>query len=176
MCFQIVFHVCWNASRPRFHFPDTEQTLVLGDLPLSRRPRQVVLVHQLHLVKPAINPLVSRSATFRISRWLFERNLRFVSKIIVQTPVMKEELERSYPAAVGRIEIISQPPPHWLQRGQRRAVNRQQPLSLFYPAAGYPHKNHRILIGDERGLRKANILREIVVTLEPKEFENLRGH
>ena len=151
---------------PSLYFPNTEQTLVLGDLPLPRRPGQVVLVHQLHLLKPEISPLVSYSATFRISRWLFERHLRFVSRIIVQTPVMKEELERSYPAAAGRIEVVSLPPPHWLQRGERRAVTQQQPLSLFYPAAGYPHKNHRILMEMNRGMRRADILKEMVVTLE----------
>ena len=170
-----------NVSRfleclaPSLHFPNTERTLVLGDIPLAKRPGQVVLVHQPHLAKPAVNPLVSDSPIFRISRWLFERNLKFVSKIVVQTPVMGEELERSYPAAVGRIEVVSMPPPHWLQRGEKREVSRQQPLSLFYPAAGYPHKDHRILREMNNGLRRTEILQDVVVTLKPQESENLRG-
>jgi glycosyltransferase involved in cell wall biosynthesis len=88
---------------------------------------------------------------------------------------MKEELERSYPAAAGRLEVIAAPPPLWLQHGEKRIVHREQSLSLFYPAAGYPHKNHQILAAMNRARPSANILEKIVVTLKPNDFHALQA-
>lgn len=160
---------------PRAYFPETKATLVLGDFPLRGMQPQVVLVHQPNLVKPHVDPLSSRSITFRISRWLFARNLSSVSKVIVQTPVMKANLEASYPQVCGRLVLIPQPAPAWVLGQQPVGTPTPGALSLFYPAAGYPHKNHRLLPLMNACGGDATVLRKITVTLSATEYEPLRN-
>jgi glycosyltransferase involved in cell wall biosynthesis len=72
-----------------------------------------------------------------------------VSSFIVQTEAMKLSLVESYPEIKERIHVISQPAPHWLIESQLKRTefysSAESGLRLFYPAASYPHKNHRIL-------------------------------
>jgi glycosyltransferase involved in cell wall biosynthesis len=62
---------------------------------------------------------------------------------------MKASLADSYPEIKSRIHIISQPPPNWLISAQLKRTKFhsgiESGLRLFYPAACYPHKNHRLL-------------------------------
>lgn len=160
---------------PTLFFPRTKQSLVLGDIPLRGRPRQVVLVHQAHLVAPRVNRYVSRSLKFRIARWLFAKNLRFVSKLVVQSSVMKDELTRSYPDLRDRIVVIPQPPAAWVRKRADTIRRPAGPLSLFYPAAGYPHKNHRLLREMNCGRWNPTILKQIIVTLSPDEEGPLKN-
>ena len=161
---------------PSLYFPHTERTLVFGDLPLRGLRNQIVFVQQPHLIAPSVNPHVSLSATFRAARLLFARNLKHVQTVIVQSAPMKEALELSYPAAIGRVEIL----PHrsHLKRSlpaQRSGTNREQPLRLFYPAAGYPHKNHALLARMYRVDCGGAPSTEILVTLTAAEADRLQG-
>jgi glycosyltransferase involved in cell wall biosynthesis len=75
--------------------------------------------------------------------------MKYVSIFIVQTEAMKSSLIDSYPEIRARIHVIAQPAPSWLIRAQLKRMNfyngTELGLRLFYPAASYPHKNHRIL-------------------------------
>ncbi|WP_198266707.1 hypothetical protein [sulfur-oxidizing endosymbiont of Gigantopelta aegis] len=96
---------------PHFYFPGTEQLIVLGDIPLRNYQNQVVLFHQPNLIRPHINKNTGMTFKFKILRLLFRYNLKFVRKMIVQTIVMKEQLEQSYPELRDRIVVIPQPAP-----------------------------------------------------------------
>jgi glycosyltransferase involved in cell wall biosynthesis len=157
---------------PSLYFPDTARTLVLGDLPLRGRGNQVVFVQQAHLVSPSVNEYVGSSATFRLSRRLFARQLPFVSTIVVQSAPMKEALEQSYPAARGRVVVIPHPLPGALEAVRHTTRAGGGPLRLFYPAAGHPHKNHRIL-QQMASSCPANAVGEVIVTLTPAEEKQL---
>ena len=162
---------------PSLYFPETPQTLVLGDIPLRGRRNQVVLVHQPHLVKPHVNPFVSSAPIFRVSRWLFARHLPFVKRIVAQTAPMRDQLEQSYPTLKGRIEMLAQPAPAWLRKADKKS--REQltgSFSLFYPAAGYLHKNHELLrrMDAERQRQDEDDIR-ITVTLTATEAQPVRG-
>ena len=166
---------------PAFYFPETDQTLVLGDNPLRGRRNQVLFVQQANLIKPDVNRYASRSATFRFSRALFERHLPSVTKIIVQSEPMKESLERSYAAVAGRIEVIPHPAPSGSEvpsmgrrsvAGERVGNTGSEPFRLFYPAAGYLHKNHAIFGAIEpTALQSVAGPTEFVVTLTAAESE-----
>jgi hypothetical protein len=86
---------------------------------------------------------------YRIARRLFRWNQGRVSAFIVQSEAMRLALEKSYPEIAGRVHVILQPVPRWLEahRGCRskRASHDGAGLRLFYPAANYPHKNHALL-------------------------------
>lgn len=135
----------WLASR----FDGESPLLVLGDLPLRCRGHQTVFVQTPHLLKPARMRLNADGIKYFISRALFRRGIDQVRAFIVQTKVMRDALERSYPILAGRVHVIAQPVPAWLLNSglQRRSRARAsgQMVDLIYPAAGYPHKNHALL-------------------------------
>lgn len=158
---------------PKVFFPVTEETIVLGDIPLRGLSNQVVLMHQLNLIKPHINPYSSNSINFKIMRKLFEVNLRFVKYIIVQTDVMKKQLMSSYPIAEGRIVVIPQPAPNGFHKVERNTSCIDDGLTLFYPAAGYPHKNHKVISELSQSLALCKDVKEIVVTIDDGEYKKL---
>lgn len=153
--------------------------LVLGDVPLGRRRRQVVLVHQAHLLSPLVNPLVGRNFTMRTMRAIFRRNHSVADALVVQTDVMRDQLADSYTGLYDRIHVIPQPPPTWALQSQ---ALKERPetglLNLFYPAAyRHPHKNHSILYGMGPHLAKAGESGQrikISVTLQDEPAQELR--
>lgn len=130
-------------------FDGTSPLLVFGDIPIRCKSKQTVFVQTPLLVKGASTGRQLGAVKYWIARWVFQRNLRYVSSFIVQTEAMKSSLIESYPEIQGRIYVISQPAPSWLIRSQLRRKDFhngiESGLRLFYPAASYPHKNHRIL-------------------------------
>jgi glycosyltransferase involved in cell wall biosynthesis len=123
--------------------------LVFGDIPLRCKTRQTVFVQTQLLIPGADSGRQLGALKYWVARWLFRHNIRYVSNFIVQTKLMKLSLVESYPEIKERIHVIALPPPHWLIESQlKRTGFNASPgvgLRLFYPAAFYPHKNHRIL-------------------------------
>ena len=130
-------------------FDGESPLLVLGDLPLRCRGPQTVFVQTSNLLKSAQESFGAGSIKYWISRKLFQLGINRVRAFIVQTDVMRSELERSYPTLAGRVHVIAQPVPTWLLHSglkrQARVRSSDQALDLIYPAAGYPHKNHALL-------------------------------
>lgn len=140
------------------NFNSDTPLLVLGDLPLRCRAPQVVFVQTPHLLKPAQFHWNLDTLKYAVSRLVFRLNARFVNAFIVQTVVMQKALAASYPAIANKIHVIAQPVPAWLlatePRCSRVCATPGAALRLIYPAAGYPHKNHKLLasIKPELGL------------------------
>lgn len=166
---------CLGLFKPRSyskHYP----LLVLGDIPLRRRGRQVVLVHTPHLVENLASlPKIHQLKNF-FMRVIFALNQKYASAYIVQTDIMKKKLERQFPGTEGRIQVISQPAPEWLLKVPRRHAGRSkskqqrgEKLKLFYPAAYYPHKNHKLLTALPREVDE--IVKEIVLTIGQEELK-----
>lgn len=141
----------WLAGR----FDGESPLLVLGDLPLRCRGPQTVFVQTPNLLKPARARFSADGIKYWISRTLFQLGMDRVRAFIVQTVVMREALERSYPGVAGRVHVIAQPVPTWLLdsglKRQARVRTHGQGLDLIYPAADYPHKNHALLSRLEAG-------------------------
>ncbi|UZE29967.1 glycosyltransferase [Pseudomonas asplenii] len=123
--------------------------LVMGDLPIRCRTRQTVFVQNSHLLRPAATSRNLSSLKFAILRWIFRVNLRYAEALIVQTTLMRDALVDSYPSLHSRVHVVPQPVPVWLLRSGLKRTGRieslDKPLRLIYPAAGYPHKNHKLL-------------------------------
>lgn len=122
---------------------------VLGDLPIRCNARQTVFVQTSHLLRPTRLVWSIAAVKFLISRMIFRINLNCINNCIVQTEVMKDALISSYPALCGRVHVVSQPVPIWLQENslvrKGRVSSVGDPLILIYPASSYPHKNHKLL-------------------------------
>ena len=158
-------------------FQGYDAALVLGDMPLHKVSQQTVLVHQPHLILPSVNVYSSRRIKYMIARWLFKYNLKYVNKVIVQTGNMKNQLALSYSELQDqdRIVVMPQPAPTWLLNNKldSKKILYDGQLRLFYPAAGYPHKNH-CLIKEMQTVAgsKQSLVKELVVTLDKSE-ENI---
>jgi glycosyltransferase involved in cell wall biosynthesis len=130
--------------------------LVFGDIPIACKSKQTVFVQTSLLAAEARTGRRLGAAKYWIARWLFRRNIRYASDFIVQTEAMKSTLIDSYPELKNRIHIIPQPAPDWLIGAQLKRTNfynkTDSGMRLFYPAAYYPHKNHRILKGIKSSL------------------------
>lgn len=159
------------------YFPSYRRGITLGDIPLRSIPEQVVLVHQSHLVSPAYDAGSNHLLGTYVMRWLFRKNVGCARHFVVQSEVMKEGLERTYPAIQGRICVVPQPPPLWLESRERQIpLGAGDDLSLFYPAAAYPHKNHRLfqLMGTRPNARTGHRhFRQLLLTLQPEEEKPL---
>jgi glycosyltransferase involved in cell wall biosynthesis len=107
---------------------------------------------------------------YLIARSLFRLNAGFASAFIVQTEAMKIALSETYPEISARVHVIGQPAPGWLlAAGLKRTgvLPHDAPgLTLFYPAAAYPHKNHRLLSRIESGESHAWPVSSLILTVE----------
>ena len=164
----------WECLVVHREYQGFQRTLVLGDIPLRGARGQVVFVHQHHLVSPLVNRFCSQSVKFKVMRRVFRRNLPFVKTMVVQTGAMREQMIASYPELQNRVTVISQPVPAGLQpRNNVRRSRSIEGLNLFYPAAGYTHKNHALLKQMD-ATREASLRAEMIVTLSEAEQEALR--
>ena len=161
---------------PRLYYPEAQHLIVLGDVPLRHYTNQIVLFHQPNLISPAVNKNTGMSFKFKISRLLFRYNLKFVKKMVVQTAVMKQQLEQSYPELGNRIVVIPQPAPqkqylHAKTLAAKTSYDSDTKLTLFYPAAGYPHKNHQIFNSMDKKKSARELIKEICITLDSSEVQ-----
>lgn len=130
-------------------FDDLSPLLVLGDIPLRVKCSQTVFVQQSHLIKPSKFNWKLSYFKYMVSRLIFRFNLSKVNAFIVQSKIMKEGLEASYPSIKTKVHVVAQPAPIWLLKSGikrvERFINDKSNLKLIYPSSGYPHKNHTLL-------------------------------
>ncbi len=154
-------------------FDGTEPLLVLGDLPLRCNAPQTVFVQTSHLTVPATGRWAPDRLRYVAARWVLRRNARHVKAFIVQSAVMQQALISSYPAIANRTHVIAQPVPAWLldanltRRGRQVALD--APLDLIYPAAMYPHKNHRLLRQLGTGSAATWPVARLTLTIAPEQ-------
>jgi glycosyltransferase involved in cell wall biosynthesis len=140
--------------------------LVLGDLPLRCTASQTVFVQTSHLLSSKKFQWSLGGLKFAISRQVFRLNASYAEKFIVQTSVMREALAASYPSIANKIHVIAQPVPSWLLESEpRRSDTSSANLRLIYPAAGYPHKNHRLLANIKPELNSTWPIESLKITL-----------
>lgn len=160
---------------PQQCFKSADAYIVLGDIPLRSKSKQLLFVHQSHLVAPDVNQSVSRGLSFRVMRALTRFNSRYVDQAIVQTEAMASGLYRSYPDWERRacIKPVGQPPPNWFNIGPGSVCfeNVEEGLRLFYPAASYPHKNHAVFEGLFQ-LNVKHVIDRLTLTVDQTQFRN----
>ncbi|MEI6066013.1 MAG: glycosyltransferase [Methylococcaceae bacterium] len=150
-------------------FDSTTPLLVLGDIPLRSKAKQTVFVQTPLLVHGSSTGRYLGAIKYWIARSLFRLNSAYVSAFIVQTEAMKADLIDTYPEIRGRVHVIAQPAPNWLLESQlkrtQRNIRADSGLRLFYPAAVYPHKNHRLLSALQSDQEKTWSVSELLLTI-----------
>jgi len=153
----------------KFFFENTHGTIVLGDIPIRGLTNQIVLVHQPHLVTDlADRKNLLFNMKILLNRFLFILNKRYVKYFFVQSEVMKNGLIEKLGVSPRKIVVMPHPVPVWL-------VNKSKslPTSLvrfFYPAAGYAHKNHDLLVKAHDKIVAANLPVKFYLTLKPEQM------
>lgn len=131
-----------------YKFNGSSALVVLGDLPLRCKGPQILFIQQALLFGGNMQFFSLGRLKNWVSRYIFKANQNRVSAFIVQTNLMKKNIESLFPDAVGRVFVVSQPAPSWIiGSGLKRygRIHDNERLSLFYPAMGYAHKNHKLL-------------------------------
>jgi glycosyltransferase involved in cell wall biosynthesis len=153
-------------------FNDPVPVLILGDLPLRCSAPQVVFVQTPHLLRPEIFLWSLSGLKYAVARLIFRINAPRLRAVIVQTKVMKDRLIETYPILSGKVSIIPQPVPSWLEnpdfQRKKREYSSESLLNLVYPAAYYPHKNH-VLLGDVLNIVDGNWpISSLMLTIDPQ--------
>ena len=157
----MVFARKWNG---------TPSILVLGDLPLRCKARQTVFVQTTHILKPHKFEWNTSGFKYLVSRTIFQLNAKYVSHFIVQTGLMRDGLAKSYPDIANRIHVLAQPVPSWLLDTPSGLLKPTLgSLRLVYPAACYPHKNHKLLSNIKPDDAKNWPISSLKITLAPSQ-------
>ena len=159
-----------------FKSADNSTLLVLGDLPLRSNGSQILFVQTSNLVRDhKLSLMCFDYFKYSAAQLLFLLNHKYVKHYIVQTEVMKERLESYYPVVKGRVLVVPQPVPSWLLRSDvsrdRRCLSGD--LQLFYPAASYPHKNHRLLSNINAESMHCLPIEKITLTIDQSSNPNI---
>jgi len=146
--------------------------LVLGDLPIVCGGKQVVFVHNTFLLPGSYAKNLTSGLYRFLIRSYFRFSLLFAYRIIVQTQVMADRVAQSYPSSRDRIVVIRQPAPDWVLNfpvPERRKIEPQDRLRLFFPSDPSPHKNHDLLTraADLRGFPET--IESISITVSDSE-------
>lgn len=156
-----------------YRFNGSTPMLVLGDLPIRSLCKQTVFVQTPHLLKSNAFHWSMSTIKFFIMRTIFRLNLRYAENYIVQTVYMRDALIASYPALDGKVHVIPQPVPTWLikaglKRSSRARHTSGEKLKLIYPAASYPHKNHKLLVGINSNTASDWPVKSLQLTIRPQ--------
>lgn len=143
------FHVVMRILRYfyRASVNNGDKLLVLGDLPFSIKSDQAVFLQQPNIISSSVDKLVGQSFKFKVMRYIFARNIRHASRVIVQTEAMKKNAMLSYnlPAEIISVARHQLPKIEIEKPTASNLSNRGCPWVFFYPASNYLHKNHALL-------------------------------
>ena len=117
--------------------PKSDIFIVLGDFPLRVKAKQVLLLHNPHIVD-------NKKSIFSFHRFFFNYNHKYVSLCFVQTDIMKFKLLNFYPYFNNKVISLKMPAKN-IFNFSKNYVNNSNILYLFYPASSYVHKNHEII-------------------------------
>jgi glycosyltransferase involved in cell wall biosynthesis len=152
---------------------DVSRLIVLGDVPLkAKKVKQIVLLQTPHITNKLKKISFKLKCKFTLLRFLFRKNSKYVSKLIVQTKLMKDEVESSMILPIKiNIEVVLFPLPknfnftNSIKKIKSKKNKPDEKIDFFYPAALYEHKNHLFLntISDKT---LDNVINNIVLTID----------
>lgn len=121
--------------------------ITLGDIPYYNIKNQIVLFHNPHICK-SHKILIKDKSFFRIiNKLIFEFNMKYVDRYIVQTSHIKKNLISAYPKIASKVKIIRFPVSLINSKEEYDKYNYNF-THFFYPARygnGYEHKNHKLI-------------------------------
>lgn len=154
-----------------YFLPKCDLLIVLGDFALRTQSKQVLLLHNSHILKST-----SKLDEFFFHRIVFNFNHKFVSKCIVQSNVIKSKLIKHYKHFTNDNSTSKFMPVSNIYsiKSDSKFIGRVNQLILFYPASFYPHKNHKLISqfieSDLASLHKRVKFR---LTITNSEFDSL---
>lgn len=118
--------------------PEFDILIVLGDFPLRVNSKQILLLHNPHIVDK------SNKLDFYFHKFFFNLNHRYVNKCFVQTDILKYKLINAFPFFYDKTFSLKMPVKN-IFNNKNIIINKSNKIILFYPASFYTHKNHIII-------------------------------
>ena len=132
----------------RYRHSQENDLLVLGDLPLNTSAKQYVLCHQSLIFKKFKFTSIN-FVKFFMFKLIFRIFLKKSDVVLVQSKEMADKFREEFGPQINveifdvTAEYFGWPPFH---RSERHPVLRDsESITLIYPSACYPHKNHKLL-------------------------------
>lgn len=125
---------------------DTNDILVLGDLPLNTNSKQYILFHQALMFKK-YSIFSYKFYKFSFFKFCFKLFLKKDDVVLVQSKIVFKQFKK-YVSSKAKIKIldIKSEVYDWPSfKRNKRILNKNKKFNLVYPAAYYPHKNHKLL-------------------------------
>ncbi len=131
----------------------------------------VVPIHDLqHLINPRF-PEVSKLGQWRKREYLYQHIKNSAYRILVDSPIGKEDIMRYYAIPPEKIIILPPLPPKYIktdisfENAKQTAAKFSLPEKfLFYPAQFWPHKNHLNLLKAVKLLKDKNEIVPLVLS------------
>jgi glycosyltransferase involved in cell wall biosynthesis len=162
----------FNLFFGHLFLPKSEIVLVLGDFPLRIKSRQVVLLHNPHIVPE--NSHLKKFDKFIFQRLLFKINHKFINSCIVQTDIIKNRLINKLPNLADKVFVLPMPVSDLFKYEEFDNLDETDEFKLFFPSSFYAHKNHS-LISKLNENSNFNFKITFILTIDEHLFKSL-GH
>ena len=110
-----------------------------GRLPLCSKKPSSVTIHDLQPLDKPINFSIIKRIFFR---YALPSTIRKAGMLVTISDDVKEQLVKSFGISSEFVHIVST----GIEKVVEKPNSPKEPLTIFYPAATYPHKNHQVLI------------------------------
>jgi hypothetical protein len=113
----------------------------LGDIPLKYKGTQFLLFHNTNIIDYNKRKL----SKYFILNIIFKYNIKYTSKIFVQSPIVKNLLYNSI-NNIKNIHVLPMPvDKNYIKTFLNVIENTKTDYNLFYPVDYYPHKNFKLI-------------------------------
>jgi hypothetical protein len=149
------------------NFFDPECILInLGDIPLKFFGKQYLLFHNINIIDFNKKKL----SRYFILNFIFKWNLKYTSKLFVQSPVVKEQLITTLRDYDILIEVLPMP---INKKYILNSISEKKIISttydLFYPASYYNHKNFELITYLPK-FYKSNLFINLFLTIDSDQL------
>ena len=132
----------------RYRHNQKNHLLVLGDLPLNTSAKQYVLCHQSLMFKE-FRIVSINFIKFLIFRLIFKLFLKKKDIVIVQTQEMARKFKKIFGSKIN-VEVLDITReyfgwPKFYRTKRFNCRSDSDSITLLYPSAYYPHKNHHLI-------------------------------
>lgn len=160
----------FNLFFGHLFLPKSEIVLVLGDFPLRVNSKQVVLLHNPHIVPEYSN--LKKFDKFIFQRLLFTINHKFINSCIVQTDIIKNRLINKLPHLAEKVIVLPMPVNDLFKYENLKIKSGTDEFKLFFPSSFYPHKNHALIFKLNKN-GNFDFLINFTLTINESQFNSL---
>jgi glycosyltransferase involved in cell wall biosynthesis len=152
---------------------EIKAVLAFGNfLSFATKAKKIVLLHHPYLVDEKLYQLLKPVPKLieKLKRILFNKTVRNVDLIVVQSKYMQDCFEEKYPNEKNKTIIIPNPLSSALSSIEKPAFQALKPpnkiFKMLYVSRFYPHKNHDFILALSKKLQENKFEHEFLLTID----------